>query len=60
MMTIETASIAVDQYFGHVHDPSASPDVVPLFIRLTVIGLAVSVAYLNFLRTTSNSKEGMT
>ena len=60
MMTIETASIAVDQYFGHVHDPSASPDVVPRFIRLTVIGLAVSVAYLNFLRTTSNSKEGMT
>lgn len=60
MMTIETASIAVDQYFGHVHDPLASPDVVPLFIGLTVIGLAVSVAYLNFLRTTSNSKEGMT
>ena len=60
MMTIETASIAVDQYFGHVHDPSASPDAVPLFIGLTVIGLAVSVAYLNFLRTTSNSKEGMT
>ena len=60
MMTIETASIAVDQYFGHVHDPLASPDVVPLFIGLTVIGLAVSVTYLNFLRTTSNSKEGMT
>lgn len=60
MMTIETASIAVDQYFGHVHDPSASPDVVPLFIGLTVIGLAVSVTYLNFLRTTSNSNEGMT
>ena len=60
MMTIETASIAVDQNFGHVHDPLASPDVVPLFIGLTVIGLAVSVTYLNFLRTTSNSKEGMT
>ncbi len=60
MMTIETTSIAVDQYFGHVHDPSASPDAVPPFIGLTVIGLAVSVAYLNFLRTTSNSKEGMT
>ena len=59
MMTIETISIAVDQYFGHVHDPSASPDAVPLFIGLTVIGLAVSVGYLTFLRSKSNSKEGM-
>lgn len=59
MMTIETASIAVDQYFGHVHDPSASPDVVPLFIGLTVIGLIVSVAYLYFLRAKSNSKESL-
>lgn len=59
MMTIETTSIALDQYFGHVHDPSASADAVPLFIWLTMIGLAVSVAYLNFLRTSSNSKEGL-
>lgn len=57
MMTIETTSIAVDQYFGHVHDPSTSPDAVPLFIGLTAIGLAVSIAYLYFLRTTSNLKE---
>ena len=59
MMTIETASIAMDQYFGHVHDPSASPDAVPLFIGLTVIGLIVSVAYLYFLCSKSNSKEDM-
>jgi hypothetical protein len=59
MMTIETTSIAVDQYFGHVHDPSASPDAVPLFIGLTVIGLAVSVGYLHFLHLESNSKEGL-
>ncbi len=58
MMTIETTSIAVDQYFGHFHDPSASPDAVPLFFGLTLIGLVVSVAYLYFLRTTSNSKVG--
>jgi len=50
MMTIETASIAVDQYFGHVHDPSASPDAVPLFIGLTVIGLVVLIAYLRAFR----------
>lgn len=58
MMTIETASISVDQYFGHVHDPSASPDAVPLFIGLTVIGLVVSASNLYFLRTTFNSKVG--
>ena len=50
MMTIETASIAVDQYFGHVHDPSASPDVVPLFILLTMIGLVAAVFYLRYLK----------
>ncbi len=60
MMTIETTSIAVDQYFGHVHDPSASLDAVPLFIGLTVIGLIVSVAYLCFLCLKTNLKEGMT
>ena len=44
MMTIETASIAVDQYFGHVHDLSASLDAVSLFAVLTVISLIVTVA----------------
>ena len=58
MMTIETASIAMDQYFGHGHDPSASPDAIPLFIGLTVIGLVVSASNLYFLRTTFNSKVG--
>ncbi len=58
MMTIETASIAADQYFGHVHDPSASSDAIPLFIGLTVIGLVVSALNLYFLRTTFNSKVG--
>jgi hypothetical protein len=59
MMTIETTSIAVDQYFGHIHDPSASPDAIPLFSGLTVIGLTASVVYLSFLCSKSNSKEGM-
>lgn len=59
MMTIETASIAVDQYFGHVHDPSASLDAVPLFAVLTVISLIVSGAYLYFLRTKFNSNKGL-
>ncbi len=50
MMTIETASIAVDQYFGHVHDPVASLDAVPLFILLTMIGLVAAVFYLRYLK----------
>lgn len=50
MMTIETASIAMDQYFGHIHDPAASPDAVPLFIGLTVIGLSVVIFYLRSLQ----------
>jgi len=60
MMTIETASIAVDQYFGHIHDRSASLDAVPLFAVLTMISLIVTVAYLYFLRTKFNSNKGLT
>ena len=59
MMTIETTSIAVDQYFGHVHAPAASPDAVPLFIGLTVIGLIVSGAYLQGLGAKFNPKEDL-
>jgi len=51
MMTIETASIAVDQYFGHVHDPASSPDAVSLFIGLTVIGFAATILYVRFLNS---------
>ncbi|MCS6994995.1 MAG: hypothetical protein NZP74_14355, partial [Anaerolineales bacterium] len=50
MLVIETASIALDQWFGHLHDPAASPAAVPLFVVLTVVGLAVLVAYLRYLR----------
>lgn len=50
MLVIETASIALDQWFGHLHDPAASPAAVPIFAALTVIGLVVLVAYLRYLR----------
>lgn len=56
MMTIETASIAVDQFFGHLSDPTASADAVPLFAALTLIGLAVVIAYFRYLRPESNQK----
>lgn len=53
MLVIETASIALDQWFGHLHDPAASPAAAPIFAALTVIGLAVMVAYLRYLRPES-------
>ncbi len=56
MMTIETAGIAVDQFFGHLSDPTASPDAIPLFAALTLIGLVVVIAYLRYLHSESNQK----
>ena len=50
MLTIETASIAVDQVFGHLSDPTASLGAVPLFAVLTLVGLVVVIAYLRYLR----------
>jgi len=46
MLTIESASIAVDQVFGHVHDPTASLAAVPIMIAFTGAGLACSVLFL--------------
>ncbi|MCS6846837.1 MAG: hypothetical protein RMN52_03885 [Anaerolineae bacterium] len=56
MLAIETWSITVDQVFGHLSDPAASLDAVPLFAVLTVIGLAVAIAYLRHLRTASRQR----
>jgi hypothetical protein len=50
MLVIETASIALDQWFGHLHDPAASPAAVPVFVVLTGIGLVAVIAYLRYLR----------
>ena len=46
MLTIETAGIAIDQVFGHVHDPSASLGAVPIMGVLTVVGLVFSALFL--------------
>lgn len=49
MLTIETASIALDQWFGSAADPAstvASADLVPAFGILTAIGLATLVLFL--------------
>lgn len=54
MLTIETASVAVDQVFGSLRDPSATMDAVPMFLVLTVVGLVVTVYYLRFLGLSSS------
>lgn len=46
MLTIETASIGVDQVFGHLHDPSASLAAVPIMVVTTVAGLVFSTWFL--------------
>jgi hypothetical protein len=46
MLTIETASIAVDQAFGHLHDPAAPLGAVPAMVGFTVAGLVFSILFL--------------
>jgi hypothetical protein len=46
MLTIESASIAVDQVFGHLHDPTAPLGAVPVFLVLALVGLVPTVALL--------------
>ena len=56
MLVIETASIATDQVFGHLHDPRASLGAVPVFVLLTLIGLVPTVALLRNLRHRRDSR----
>jgi hypothetical protein len=56
MLVIESASIATDQVFGHLHDPTASLGAVPLFVVLTLIGLVPTVALLCNLRSGQNAR----
>ena len=46
MLTLETAGIAVDQWFGHLHDPAAPLGAVPVMIVLTGAGAVFSTLYL--------------
>jgi hypothetical protein len=46
MLTLETAGIAVDQWFGHLHDPKASLAAVPVMIFFTFLGLGMSTSFL--------------
>jgi hypothetical protein len=46
MLAVETAGVAVDQVFGHLHDPAAPLAAVPMLIGLTVVGVAIAVMLL--------------
>lgn len=52
LWVLESASVAVDQWFGHVADPAspaASAAVVPLFAALAVVGLVPLYVHLRHL-----------
>lgn len=46
MLTLETGGIAIDQYFGHLHDPAAPLDAVPVLVAFTVVGGVFSLLFL--------------
>jgi hypothetical protein len=53
MLTIETASIGTDQWFGAAADPTSpavSASLTPVFTALTVFGLIALASYLRHLR----------
>jgi hypothetical protein len=50
MLTLETISIGVDQWFGHLHAPSASLAALPMMALATVVGALFSVLFLRAVR----------
>lgn len=48
---IESVSIATDQVFGSLSDPTASPAMAPVFAVLALIGLIPAIAYLRSLHS---------
>jgi hypothetical protein len=46
MLTLETISIGVDQWLGHLHDPSASLAALPIMALATALGALFSAAFL--------------
>lgn len=61
-LTIETASIGVDQWFGHTADPSspaASAELTPVFAALTLIGLGILGLFLRSGQSGDPRAEGV-
>jgi hypothetical protein len=45
-LTLEAISVATDQYFGHLADPSQPTGAIALFVVLAVVGALPTVAFL--------------
>jgi hypothetical protein len=45
-LTLEAVSVAVDQWFGHLADPSQPVGTVALFVALAVVGAVPTLAFL--------------
>ena len=45
-LTLEAISVATDQYFGHLADPTQPTGAIALFVALAVIGALPTVAFL--------------
>lgn len=58
MMTLETNSILMNQYSGHIHSRSASSDAIQLFHGLSIISLIVTLVFMGIFNTKSNSQKG--
>jgi hypothetical protein len=56
MVTIESAGIAIDQTFGHRHDPSQSLASIPVLLGYMAVGLVLTVLFLR--RTRGAAEEG--
>ena len=58
LVVIETASIATDQWFGHLHDPTAPAATVTMFAVFTLIGLVPTVSLIWHLRRSDEVPSG--
>jgi hypothetical protein len=47
---IEAISVATDQLFGHISDPTQSLTAVPVFVLLTLVGLVPAVVFFRNMR----------
>ena len=54
---IEMASVATDQAFGHLSDPTQSLAMVPVFVALTIISLIPTTLFLRKLQPRTEERE---
>jgi hypothetical protein len=54
MLTLETAGVAIDQWFGHLHDPAAPLATIPVMLGFTAAGLVFSALFLRGIAPTAS------